>query len=184
MAEPLSEVWQRLADYTIGPEQAALSFEQRLARENRWDRAFAGRVVTEYKRFCYLAVTAGHEVTPSDAVDQAWHLHLTYSRDYWERFCPHVLGTPLHHGPTAGGDAERQRYYDQYARTLQSYEAHFGAAPPADIWPPAARRFGIDPLAVRVNPHDVAIIPRAVLRYGAIVAASALVIAAALMGAG
>lgn len=148
MAEPLSEVWQRLAHYTVGPDDAALSFQQRLARENRWDSAFAARVVTEYKRFCYLAVTAGHEVTPPDAVDQAWHLHLTYSRDYWDEFCPHVLRAPLHHGPTGGGDAERSRYYDQYARTLQSYEAHFGVPAPADIWPPAARRFGIDPLAV------------------------------------
>ena len=147
MAEPLSDLWQRLAHYTVGPDEAALSFQQRLARENRWDSAFAARVITEYKRFCYLAATAGHEVTPPDAVDQAWHLHLTYSRDYWDEFCPHVLRAPLHHGPTAGGVAERSRYYDQYARTLQSYETHFGVPAPADIWPPAARRFGIDPLA-------------------------------------
>ena len=109
-------------------------------------------MIGEYKRFCFLAVTAGHEVTPSDAVDQAWHLHLTYSRDYWERFCPEVLGMPLHHGPTAGGSAEQERYFEQYAQTLKSYEAAFGKVPPADIWPAAAQRFGRDPLAFRVHP--------------------------------
>jgi hypothetical protein len=160
MSAVASDLWQRLAAYQIGPPTASLTFAQRLARENRWSEAFTTRVLREYKRFCYLAIFAGHEVTPSDAVDQAWHLHLTYSRDYWERFCPQVLGEPLHHGPTAGGQAERSRYYDQYAATLKSYEDAFGEPPPADIWPDARRRFVIDPQAVRVNPQDVTILTR------------------------
>ncbi len=145
----------RLFTYSIGPDIAALSFKDRLARENRWTPAYAKRVLHEYYRFCFLAVTAGHEVTPSDQVDQVWHLHLTYSRDYWERFCPEVLGAPLHHGPTAGGQDERTRYYEQYAQTLKSYEDAFGEAPPADIWSPAAERFGEHPRAFRVRPSQV-----------------------------
>lgn len=151
------ELWDRLEAHHIGPADAALTFAQRLARENRWSAAYAERVILEYKRFCYLARTAsaGQQVTPSDAVDQAWHLHLTYSRDYWEEFCPHVLGADFHHGPTAGGSVERARYYDQYAATLSAYEAAFGEAPPSEIWPDAQRRFQIDPHAFRVNPRDV-----------------------------
>src|SRR5688500_19140185 len=103
LAHPL---WRALQTYEIGPPDAALTFPARLARENRWSLAFAERVIGEYKRFCFLAVTAGHEVTPSDAVDQAWHLHLAYSRDNWRRLCPTMLGHDLHHGPTADGDAE------------------------------------------------------------------------------
>jgi len=160
MSATSSDLWQRLAAYEIGPADAALSFTQRLARENRWSAEHATRVVREYKRFCYLAKTAGHEVTPSDSVDQAWHLHLTYSRDYWHRFCPEVLEADLHHGPTAGGQVERSRYYDQYAATLKSYEAAFGEAPPRDIWPNANRRFNIDPRSFRVNPRDVFVVPR------------------------
>ena len=91
-------LWQRIADHHIGPADALLSFTARLARENRWSVAHAERVIDEYRRFCWLAVMAGHEVTPSDAVDQAWHLHLTYSRDYWDRLCGEVLKRPLHHG--------------------------------------------------------------------------------------
>ena len=152
-------VWRRLAGYSVGPDDADFTFEARLARENGWDAAFAARVLKEYRRFCYLAVSAGHPVTPSDAVDQAWHLHLTYSRDYWNRFCPDVLGKPLHHGPTAGGQAEHDRYYRQYADTLASYEAAFGL-PPADIWPDAHRRLRQDPLARRVDPAKYLIVPR------------------------
>lgn len=151
---------QAVEAYEIGPPDAALTFSARLARENRWAPDFAERVIAEYKRFCFLAVTAGHEVTPSDAVDQAWHLHLTYSRDYWERFCPDVLGTPLHHGPTAGGSAEGDRYFEQYARTLKSYETAFGHLPPADIWPDARTRFLEGPRAVRVHPREVILLPR------------------------
>lgn len=155
-----TDLWQRLDDYEIGPSDASLSFVDRLARENRWDADFAERVVAEYKRFCFLACTQDRDVTPSDAVDQVWHLHLTYSRDYWEIYCPEILRTELHHGPTAGGQVERERYYDQYAETLKAYEEAFGEAPPPDIWPDAGRRFLTDPKGIRVNPEDAMILSR------------------------
>jgi len=155
-------LWHRLAAHTIGPPDAAFSFAARLARENRWSLTHAEAVINEYKRFCYLAITAGHEVTPSDAVDQAWHLHLTYSRDYWGVFCPEVLGADLHHGPTKGGPTERDRFYHQYAATLAAYETAFGEAPPPDIWPAARRRFLVDPKGVRVNVSDGIILKRRV----------------------
>lgn len=154
--------WHRIAAHSIGHDDAALTFAARLAHENRWSLAHAERVICEYKRFCYLAITAGHDVTPSYAVDQAWHLHLTYSRDYWQSFCPEVLGADLHHGPTKGGPVDRDRFYHQYAATLAAYEAAFGAAPPRDIWPAARRRFAIDPMGVRVNLSDVSLLPRRV----------------------
>ncbi|MFM9935026.1 MAG: glycine-rich domain-containing protein [Novosphingobium sp.] len=154
-ANPL---WQMLSTYEVGPADADLSFTARLARENGWTLAHAARVFEEYRRFLFLAVTAGHPVTPSDAVDQAWHLHLTYTRDYWERLCPEVLGQALHHGPTKGGRAEGERFFEQYAQTLRSYETAFGPAP-ADIWPDARRRLQIDPMARRVHLHEALILP-------------------------
>ena len=157
-----SALWHRIAAHEIGPGDASLTFAGRLARENRWSLSHAEAVIGEYKRFCYLALTAGHEVTPSDAVDQAWHLHLTYSRDYWQVFCPVVLGSDLHHGPTKGGPAERGRFYDQYAATLAAYEAAFGMAPPTAIWPAAHRRFVVDPKGVRVNLTDGIVLSRRV----------------------
>ena len=173
-------VWASLSRYSIGPADAALPFATRLARENGWTDAQAKRVIAEYMRFCFLAATGDREVTPSDAVDQAWHLHLTYSRDYWERFCPEILGRPLHHGPTAGGATERHRYFEQYAGTLERYEQVFGETPPADIWPHAARRLIEDPKARRVHPRDAIIIPKTKLRlWLAIAGAIAIILAAA-----
>jgi hypothetical protein len=162
---PDHPVWAALFPYIIGPDDAALTFADRLARENGWSAAYADRVILEYKRFCFLAVTGTQEVTPSDAVDQAWHLHLTYTRDYWERFCPDILGKPLHHGPTAGGTEERGRFFEQYAQTLKRYEEIFGEPAPADIWPSAAQRLLHDPKARRVHPRDAMIIPRRVAKF-------------------
>lgn len=170
IAGPDHPVWSALSSYIIGPDDAALGFTRRLARENGWSSAQAARVMEEYRRFCFLAVTAGHQVTPSDAVDQAWHLHLTYSRDYWERFCPQVLGRPLHHGPTAGGPVEQARYFAQYAETLKSYEAVFGP-PPADLWPDARRRLIEDPKARRVHPRDGLVLPRWLAGVGLLICA-------------
>jgi hypothetical protein len=135
------ELLVRLESFEIDEPGAAFPFSARLARENGWSRGFARRVTGEYKRFVWLAMRAGHPVTPSEEVDEAWHLHLCYTRSYWDGMCREILGRPLHHGPTEGGAAEEAKFAGWYARTLESYRAHFGEEPPADIWPPAAVRF-------------------------------------------
>ncbi len=132
----------RLEAFDLDEAGASLPFNARLARDNGWSPPFAARVVAEYKRFVFLAMRAGHPVTPSDEVDQAWHQHLCYTRSYWDALCGEVLGAPLHHGPTRGGQSEGQKFADWYARTLQSYREWFGEEPPRDIWPPSEIRFG------------------------------------------
>ena len=63
---------------------SSTTFTARLAKENGWKLSFARRVVEEYRRFLFLAAAAEHPVSPPDAIDQAWHLHLLYTRSYWE----------------------------------------------------------------------------------------------------
>jgi hypothetical protein len=134
-------LWARLLAFNFDETGDALTFTQRLARENGWNLGFARRVVEEYRRFLYLALRAGHSVTPSDEVDQAWHLHLVYSRSYWDELCAQVLQHRLHHGPTRGGQAEDDRFLDAYEATRTSYRRCFGSEPPADIWPEPEVRF-------------------------------------------
>lgn len=164
------ELWSRIDAFSIDEVGAALPFSARLARENRWSRPFSHRVLQEYKRFAYLAMAAGHPVTPSDEVDQAWHLHMVYTRSYWDDFCGQALGRPLHHGPTQGGSQENAKYEDWYARTLASYRAEFGEEPPADIWPASEVRFGRAPHFARVNTAENWVIPK---RFGRQTAAAA-----------
>lgn len=80
----LNSLREKIESFQLDEPGAALPFTSRLAREQGWNHAFAGRVVAEYLRFIHLAMTAGHPVTPSEATDQAWHLYLIYTRSYWE----------------------------------------------------------------------------------------------------
>ena len=132
---------EAVEQFEIDPGEKRLTFVDRLARENNWTRDFSARVVLEYKRFCILAMRAGHRVTPSEFVDQAWHLHLTYTKSYWQRFCPDALGGQLHHEPTEGGQSEGEKFFDWYSETLKSYERLFGEKPPKAIWPVPEDRF-------------------------------------------
>ncbi len=142
-------LWQRLQAHSFEDAKSALDFTRRLAREQAWSLADARAAVTEYRKFCFLA-TLGHTVTPSVEVDEVWHLHLTYTRDYWQRFCPQVLGSDLHHGPTTGGHVADARYRDQYSETLRLYEGYFGS-PPARWWPARVERFADAGLFQRVD---------------------------------
>ena len=74
------QLYERIFAFDIDGGPAELTFEMRLARENGWTEGFARRVIVEYKRFVYLSMVSGHACSPSDAVDEAWHLHLTYTR--------------------------------------------------------------------------------------------------------
>ena len=156
-------LWHRIERFELDDVGSALTFTRRLARENGWSADFAARVVLEYKRFCYLAFRAGHPVTPSDEVDQAWHLHLAYTRSYWDEFCRTVLGGPLHHGPTKGGKAEGAKYRDWYQTTLESYARVFGETPPPDIWPDCGGRFQNADAFRRINTASVWLVPKPTL---------------------
>ena len=158
-------LWLRLQQFQLDDPQAALPFSARLARENGWSQHFAVRVIAEYKKFCFLALRSAGEVTPSDAVDQAWHLHLVYTHSYWDLFCGEVLQRKLHHNPTRGGREQGDRFRSQYAATLDRYHRVFGIRPPDDIWPPVDSRFANASAFRRIDTTLSWILPKPPLRF-------------------
>jgi uncharacterized protein (TIGR04222 family) len=140
--------WERIQKAPlISPAEDEL-FIRKLVRQNGWSRSFAERAVQEYRRFVFLAVEAGRSVSPPDAVDQVWHLHLTYTHAYWKVFCLEVLGQPLHHWPSQGGMKDSAKFQDWYEQTLESYRQWFGKEP-TDIWPDVERKIKDDRRAHR-----------------------------------
>ncbi|MGL5097229.1 MAG: glycine-rich domain-containing protein, partial [Planctomycetia bacterium] len=133
-------LWSEIQRFPLDDPASSFDLTTRLARDNDWRGVYARRVVVEYRKFLFLAAVADGPVCPSDAVDQAWHLHLVYTRSYWDDLCGRVLKFPLHHGPTKGGAAEKNKYREWYQATLAAYERSFGP-PPRDIWPAADERF-------------------------------------------
>ena len=153
-------LYRNIQAFSLDAIDAAYPLSRRLSRENRWTPRYTQRAIEEYKKFVFLAVVAGHPVTPSVQVDQVWHLHLIYTRSYWDDFCPKVLGQSLHHGPTKGGLKEDQKYLDWYEKNLNSYEKIFGYPAPIDIWTSPDRRFGEDLKVERVNVQTHWVIPK------------------------
>src|SRR5262249_42152751 len=130
----------------------------------------------------YLTMSAGRPMCPSEQVDQVWHLHLTYTRSYWERFCRHVLGCPLHHEPTRGGPAEGRKHWAMYADTLMAYREAFGEEPPTDLWPRWERGFGDALGATKVNGKESWLVRKPRLRRSAVLAGATAAIAALAAG--
>jgi hypothetical protein len=176
-------LWRRIASFDIDGGPAELTFAKRLARENGWAEPFAERVVHEYKKFVFLCMTAGHKCTPSDQVDQAWHLHMIYTESYWTRFCGEVLPRPLHHGPTTGGNIEDDKFANWYERTKEAYFTAFGEEPPVDIWPPSQVRFAKGAAWKRVDTFRYLLVDRR--RVGSrVMSAAAAVFAFVMAGCG
>jgi uncharacterized protein (TIGR04222 family) len=184
MTPERAELLARITAFDIDGGEVALPFAARLARENGWTRGHADRVVAEYKRFLFLAASGTRPVCPSEDVDAAWHLHLTYTRSYWGRLCREVLGRPLHHDPTRGGPAEAQKHDAMYAHTFAVYREAFGHEPPTDIWPPAERRFGADTRHRVVNTASNWVIPKAPVRRAAALVCGFAVAAVLVPGCG
>lgn len=106
------ELLDRLSALELDKDGTELPFSSRLARDNMWTREFALRICDEYRLFLFLASTSPRMVTPSVAVDEAWHLHLLYTISYWTDLCANTLGHALHHIPTEGGDEQRGHYME------------------------------------------------------------------------
>ncbi len=127
-------LWSKIEKFNIDEYAPAGSFVAKLAAKNGWTIPFAEKVLAEYRRFIFLAAIADSEVTPSKAVDEAWHLHLTCTRSYWDGLCGKVLKKPLHHNPGSGVAGDELRYAAQYHATLMFYDDIFEDIAPADVW--------------------------------------------------
>jgi len=153
------DLWDKLSGFSPDEAGQAFKFSDRLARDNGWTKTYALAVVEEYKKFLFLCAITTTGVTPSDAVDQAWHLHLTYTRSYWTDLCRNILGKEIQHNPTKGGQQEATKYLDFYEQTLTLYHSKFGTLPPEDIWPNSGKRFS-DIDFVRVNKRTNWVLPK------------------------
>ena len=122
--EGYRHLYNTIWNYTFGHKNAQIQFHNKLASDNGWCELFAKRVEEEYRKFLFLSVVADHMISPSDEVDQAWHLHQLYSENY-EQFCQQVLKRKLYHQPTQGGSAEDAKFDDLYSKTKTTYAQYF-----------------------------------------------------------
>lgn len=130
-----AELWSRVASYRF-----PTGFKEKLCAAMNCSAQTAEKLQDEYLRFVYLAQISPTEATPSEQVDQVWHLHLSYTRDYWHKFCAEILQRDFHHDPCDGPES-MPRYAQQYRATLALYEQEFGEDAPPQSWPTKAARY-------------------------------------------
>jgi hypothetical protein len=151
-------LWKKIEEFEIDDITSSFSFSDRLARENSWSTEFTLRTIHEYKKFIYLICISDSPQTPSDEVDQTWHLHLLYTHSYWIDFCKNTLNKSIHHGPTKGIE-EKNDFKLAYQDTLDFYLKEFNENPPTDIWPDVEKRFKYINYS-RVNKHNNWVLPK------------------------
>lgn len=127
------DLWKRLEAFRFDADTGSEPYSVKLARAEGWSADYTRAVIEEYRRFLYLTQVSEGPVTPSEPVDRAWHMHLTFTRSYWDELCRKVLKGPLHHDPCAGRE-EMPRYEAQFDETLALYREEFGNEPPGMVW--------------------------------------------------
>ncbi len=127
-------LWNSIKAFAIDDPLASVKYSDKLAFHNNWSKEYASRVIEEYKKFIFLCCVLPQGASPSKPIDEAWHLHLTYTQNYWKELCEKTLRKEIHHFPSRGGPDEKEKHIQWYNETLEQYRHFFGESPPPDIW--------------------------------------------------
>lgn len=69
-----------------------------------WNRGKVMELIREYKTFLYFCAKDDEENVPSAEVDEIWHEHILFTKDY-ENWC-NFLGKKIHHNPEKIGETK------------------------------------------------------------------------------
>ncbi len=102
---------------------------KRVMKENLWSENYTLRVVEEYKKFIYL--TTQMNAAPSFEIDQVWHAHMLFSKDYEKM--EKIIDKRIYHQPNTE-ETVNTSGKDDYLETKLAYMEKFNRHPPIDIW--------------------------------------------------
>jgi hypothetical protein len=94
-------------------------------------------LIDEYLKFMRLMQLFPYlRFSPSEIVDQVWHEHILFTREY-RAFCKKHFGKYVNHAPTVVGYSIATASDDQrcYAYTLYFYALYFNSTPSTVYWP-------------------------------------------------
>lgn len=110
---------------------------ERLVRKQVLSEAIVDEAIAEYKKFLVLArLGYGPLEMFSRQVDEVWHAHILFTRDYAE-FCQIAFGRFLHHQPNPssenpGSEKKSQEQHDPAFYFTTAYTKVFGPLSP--LW--------------------------------------------------
>lgn len=129
------EIKEKIFEFKVVCNSDRELFLKKLTVEQGWSPSFAKCAFVEYKRFIYLATISEDRIVPSKIIDKVWHLHLTFTKSYWQDLCRDLIGKEIHHTPSLADKASRTRDISDYQYTLNLYKSEFGTEAPRRYWP-------------------------------------------------
>lgn len=139
MNNPLqTTLWENIRTFAFDDPASDFPFSKKLQQEHNWSSSYTNDVIEEYRKFIFLCCILPNGASPSETVDKVWHLHLTYTANYWINFCEKTLQKNIHHHPGKGGNGEKIKHAKWYQQTLSKYKEVFETTPPEAIWPQKA----------------------------------------------
>lgn len=133
-------------------------FTNILMSEQLIDINTANKWILEYRKFLVMAYLTDNMISPSEQVDQVWHLHMTYTQHY-RATCKTLVEHDFKHSPSEGGQSEGQKFENIYGDTLSFYKSVFTIDAPVDVWESTQQRFDMKNFSFRtVNLYRLAVL--------------------------
>jgi hypothetical protein len=105
---------------------------ERLVRKQILSEEIVDQAISEYRKFLVLArLGYGPLEMFSKQVDEVWHAHILFTRDYAE-FCQIAFGRFLHHQPNSSSAKKSKEQYDPASHFTTVYTKVFGSLSP--LW--------------------------------------------------
>ena len=97
-----------------------------------WSKPYIETLIRQYKRFLHTAANSDSELVPTKDVDEVWHEHILFTKDYfvnWKEY----LGRLVHHNPEKLG--ENKDYSESFKKTQKTLETILKEKPILDNKP-------------------------------------------------
>lgn len=99
--------------------------------------------IIEYRRFLCLHLLTRKPMPISEKVDEVWHTHILFTRDYVQ-MGEEIFGGYFHHNPTVNSGERKELSNEYEVNTATAYEVMFGK-PSKKYWPQNAQICFNDP---------------------------------------
>ena len=106
---------------------------ERLSHQRLMPEGIITQAIEEYRKFMTLGLLRDHLDMFSGEVDEVWHAHILFTRQYAE-FCHAVYGRFIHHDPVLPREAEHlaEHAKEDREKFFRAYREVFGE--PSILW--------------------------------------------------
>lgn len=105
---------------------------ERIVRKKLLSEDIVDEAIAEYKRYMTMNARTSDRLTMfSEPIDEVWHQHILFTRDY-ANFCEKAVGHFVHHDPMTpeqqrkGRKERAERFYEMYVESFHTL--------PSAIW--------------------------------------------------